>query len=66
MQKRWVEGEEYWHYRGRWVPRRHFYDHGEEPVYLGPRRRESVESRLFLFAAGCIGAGYFVGKLLGY
>lgn len=66
MQKRWVDGEEFWLHRGRWVPRRHFYDHGEEPIYLGPRRRNAVESALFGFASCCIEGGYVIGKLLGH
>jgi hypothetical protein len=26
------------YFRGRWVPRCHLYDYGEEPIYIGPRR----------------------------
>lgn len=64
MQKRRVDGEEYWLYRGRWVPRRHFYDYGEEPIYMGPSRRDSAGSALFGFAACCLVGGYIIGKLL--
>lgn len=26
------------YYRGQWLPKSHFYDYGEEPIYMGPRR----------------------------
>ena len=63
MQKRWIDGDEYWLYCGQWVPRRHFYDYGEEPIYVGPRRRNSEQSGLFGFATCCVVGGYLVGKL---
>jgi hypothetical protein len=60
MYKCWINGEEYWLHCGQWVPRRHFYDYGEEPIYLGPRHsRRSPEpplSRLLI----CL----FLGVLL--
>jgi hypothetical protein len=66
MQKRWIDGEEYRLYRGRWVPRRHFYDHGEEPVYMGPSRRDRGESAMVGFASLCVVGGYVLGKLMGH
>jgi hypothetical protein len=66
MEKRWINGEEYWLYRGQWVARSDFYDYGEEPLYLGPRRRNAEGSALFGFAACCIVGGYVIGKLLGH
>ena len=38
MRKCWIDGREYWLHDGCWVPRSDFYDYGEEPIYLGPRR----------------------------
>ena len=66
MQRRWIDGEEYWLYRGRWVPRSHFYDHGEEPIYLGPRREDPARSAMVGFAALCVVGGYVLGKLMGH
>jgi hypothetical protein len=66
MQKRWIDGEEYRLYRGKWVPRRHFYDHGEEPIYMGPRRRDAGASAMVGFASLCVVGGYVLGKLMGH
>ena len=44
MQKRWVDGEKYRLYHSQWVPRWHFYGHGEEPIYLGSRHRIAAGS----------------------
>src|SRR4051794_30327370 len=38
MHRRRFKGEEYWLHEGHWVPRSHFYDYGEEPLYMGPGR----------------------------
>ena len=43
MRKCWIDGREFWLHDGCWVPRSHVYDYGEEPVYLGPRRKESMQ-----------------------
>jgi hypothetical protein len=68
MRKCWIDDREYWLHDGCWVPRSHFYDYGEEPIYLGPRRgnRRGRGTDLFGFAACCIVGGYVLGKLLGY
>lgn len=55
------------YYRGRWVPRSHFYDHGEEPIYLGPPRRRGSRRRASLIGlAACCVYWFVIGKLLGY
>ena len=70
MQERWIKGEEYWLHGGRWVPRSHFYDHGEEPLYLGPilrhRRPTGWPAYLIGFVACCPTAWFVLGKLLGH
>ena len=69
MQKRWINGEEYWLYDGQWVPRGHFYDYGEEPLYLGPihrRRLSGWRACLAGFAACCPVFWFVIGKLLGH
>jgi hypothetical protein len=41
------------YHKGRWVPRSHFYDYGEEPVYLGPPRARVI-SRHLSDLIGCV------------
>ena len=62
MREGWI------YYRGRWVPRSHFYDYGEEPIYMGPPRRRSCRwlADLVGFAACCPVYGFVICKLLGH
>jgi hypothetical protein len=60
MQKCVINGEVYWLYGGQWVPRRHFYDHGEEPIYIGRRRRPAARPSIFGFMVWCVVGGYFI------
>jgi hypothetical protein len=67
MRSCWIDGEEYWLYGGHWVPRRHFYDHGEEPVYVGPRRKDdSARSGMVGLLSLIVVGGYVLGKLMGH
>jgi hypothetical protein len=55
MQKRWIDGQEYWRHGECWVPRSHFYDLGEEMLYIGPSRpgRSRRPPDLLGLAIGC-------------
>jgi hypothetical protein len=71
MRKRWIEGEEYWLHGGAWVPRRHLYDYGEEPIYIGPPRRKRTRrapGMMDLVALATCGPvyGFVIAKLLGH
>jgi hypothetical protein len=62
----------YSYYQGRWVPRSHFYDYGEEPIYMGPPRRDRAGRRrgrpmgLVGFAVCCPVVWFVINTLLGH
>jgi hypothetical protein len=58
--------EKYVLHKGQWVPRSHLYDYGEEPIYMGPRRRKCPRrlSNLVGFVVCCPLYCYVIKELL--